>query len=119
MKKIDMFQVKFVEEFPYSPEYGVLYISMEHSMAFHLCPCGCGHEIYIQFDPDLWTLKYDGHVSIYPSIGNFDIPCHSHYFINSDSVDWVKDDVTVKGKHKGKKKRYFQFVPKKLRRLFK
>ena len=38
---------------------------------------------------------------------------------NSDASVLPNDDVTVKGKHKGKKKRYFQFVHKKLRRLFK
>lgn len=121
MNRIEKFRVKFVEELPYRPENGMLYISMEHCMALHLCPCGCGHEIYIQFHPSQWRLEYDGHVSIRPSIGNFDLPCRSHYFITSDTVEWVIDEMTDKAKHKRQRRKWPHFfsVSRGLKKLFK
>ena len=44
-------------------------------------------------DPDEWQLSFDGEtVSLYPSIGNYRFPCHSHYFITKNKVRWVIDD---------------------------
>ncbi len=34
---------QFVNELPYKPKEGVLYISMLHTITLHLCPCGCGN----------------------------------------------------------------------------
>lgn len=44
-------------------------------------------------DPDEWQLSFDGEtVSLYPSIGNYRFPCHSHYYITKNKVRWVIDD---------------------------
>ncbi|MFA6831915.1 MAG: DUF6527 family protein [Bacteroidaceae bacterium] len=83
---------QFVNELPYKPKEGVLYISMLHTITLHLCPCGCGNMVYTPISPNSWKMVYDGKVSLTPSIGNFEIPCHSHYFIVSNCVVWCHDD---------------------------
>lgn len=40
--------------------------------------------------PADWRLTFDGTVSISPSIGNWQYPCQSHYFIRSNEVVWAK-----------------------------
>jgi len=37
-------------------------------------------------------LIFDGDtVSLYPSIGNWNFPCRSHYWIRYDHVEWAED----------------------------
>ena len=79
--------VQFVEFMPEVINHGELYISMKYSVAIHLCACGCGEKVVTPLSPDDWHLKYDGEaISLYPSIGNWDFPCQSHYWINENKV---------------------------------
>jgi hypothetical protein len=72
----------FVESFPECLQPGVLYISMEYASASHLCCCGCGEEVVTPFAPTEWKMAFDGEsVSLWPSIGNWNLPCRSHYII--------------------------------------
>ena len=90
---VDTFQPVFVEYAPAILEPGRLYISMRYHTVLHLCACGCGEEVVTPLDPDEWQLFFDGKtVSLYPSIGNYRFPCHSHYYITKNKVRWVIDD---------------------------
>lgn len=80
----------FVEEVPTQMQAGVLYISMECATAMHLCACGCGAETVTPLSPTDWVLFYDGEtVTLHPSIGNWSLPCRSHYFIEDSKVVWA------------------------------
>jgi hypothetical protein len=73
-------------------EQGVLYVSEKYETAIHLCACGCGELTVTPFhDPSKqWTYTRDSQdrVTLSPSIGNFQMPCKSHYFIRENRVDW-------------------------------
>jgi hypothetical protein len=84
------FRPAFSEYIPPDPQPGVLYISFTYATAVHLCACGCGRKVVTPFSPADWRLTFDGTVTIYPSIGNRQYPCQSHYFISSNQVRWAK-----------------------------
>lgn len=97
----------FVEYLPEPLEDGVLYISIYFSTVVHLCCCGCGSEVVTPLSPDGWQLTYDGKsISIYPSIGNWSLPCQSHYWIRNGEVQWARQwsqeeiDATVSGRER-------------------
>lgn len=81
---------EFIEYIPEKLEEGVLYISIEYKTATHLCACGCKREVVTPISPTDWELSFNGQsVSLNPSIGNWDFPCKSHYFIRHNSVQWA------------------------------
>lgn len=80
-------QHKFVEYIPNSPEQDVLYISVEYKTAVHLCVCGCGNKVVTPLSPSDWELRFNGKtVSLFPSIGNWNFECKSHYFITQNKI---------------------------------
>jgi len=80
-------QHKFVEYIPNIPEQDVLYISVEYRTAVHLCVCGCGNKVVTPLAPTDWEMRFDGKtVSLYPSIGNWNFDCRSHYFIMRNKI---------------------------------
>ena len=86
IKKIEL---KRVEYMPKQLEPGILYVAEEFGAAAHLCPCGCGSKIRTPLDATEWSLE-DTHEgpSLYPSIGNWQKPCKSHYWIQKGNVVW-------------------------------
>lgn len=43
------------------------------------------------FSPTDWKLIFDGKsISLYPSIGNWNFDCKSHYWINDNRVEWAR-----------------------------
>lgn len=87
MKNIDH---KFVSLIPEKIEAGTLYISIDFKTAIHLCACGCGNEVVTPLSPSDWELIFDGEsVSLYPSIGNWSLPCQSHYWIKKSGIKWA------------------------------
>ena len=105
LKKFDMQVVHRV------PEHlcpGILYVCFECNVVAHLCACGCGEKVILPIDPNFWSVKYDGEtVSLAPSIGNFQFPCKSHYWIKENKVIWADVCEPVRKdrkKHKRKKK---------------
>lgn len=87
MKKL---RHKFVEYMPTPLEDGVLYISISFGIVSHNCCCGCGNEVVLNLAPRGWQLTYDGEsISLYPSIGNWDFKCRSHYWIVQNTVRWA------------------------------
>mgnify|MGYP001605933424 CR=1 FL=1 len=118
---------KFVKNIPDTLENGVVYVSVDYSTAIHKCCCGCGSEIVTPLYPTDWKLAFDGEtISLYPSIGNWSLPCQSHYWITNNEVKWAPkwtkkqiergktEDERSKEKYYGKKKRrsIFEFFKK-------
>jgi hypothetical protein len=82
---------EFVEYIPPELDEGVLYVSIPYATAIHLCACGCGNKVVTPISPVEWQLLYDGEsVSLTPSIGNWEFPCHSHYWIRHDEIQWAR-----------------------------
>ena len=74
---------------PEKLEEGILYISFEYEVAIHLCCCGCKEKTVTPFGKNGWNLEHNvktNEVTLTPSIGNFQIPCKSHYFITNNKV---------------------------------
>ncbi|WP_346656932.1 DUF6527 family protein [Streptomyces sp. F001] len=70
---------------------GLLYVSIPYRTCGHLCCCGCGHEVVTPLSPAQWSITYDGeNVSLTPSIGNWALPCRSHYWIHDGRVRWSR-----------------------------
>lgn len=87
---------RFVEFIPDRLEEGNLYISQRYRTCSHLCCCGCGEEVVTPLSPAEWTVKREGDtVSLWPSIGNWDYACRSHYVIRQNRVLWA-DQMTTK-----------------------
>lgn len=83
------FEHTFVEAMPRELEEGKLYISMRYRTASHLCACGCGNKVVTPIKPPKWHLYFDGKsVSLWPSIGRWQLPCRSHYWIEHGKVRW-------------------------------
>lgn len=82
---------EFVDYVPAVLAEGVLYVSLRFATVVHLCPCGCGNKVVTPLSPADWQLLFDGEaVSLTPSIGNWSLPCQSHYWIKLDRVRWVR-----------------------------
>ena len=82
----------FVEFIPKERQEGVLYISISFATAVHNCFCGCGTKVVTPLSPVFWKLIFDGEtVSLSPSVGNWDFPCRSHYYVRRNTVVWEKD----------------------------
>jgi len=91
MSQASEFEPLFVEEIPRNFEPGKLYISIEYTTVAHLCACGCGNEVVTPLHPARWTLTYDGErVSLWPSVGSWNLPCRSHYVIKRNKVQWAR-----------------------------
>jgi len=82
---------EFVEFIPDELKEQTLYISIIYATAVHKCCCGCGREVVTPLSPTAWRLIFDGKsVSLYPSIGNWSLPCQSHYFITKNKAVWAR-----------------------------
>lgn len=80
---------QFVELMPPEIQDGVLYISEKYATTIHKCCCGCGMKVVTSLSPARWQLRREGNlVTLYPSIGNWDFPCRSHYWVRRNRVVW-------------------------------
>lgn len=81
---------QFVEFMPKDLQDGVLYISHKYRTASHRCCCGCGTKIVTPLrETEYRLIERDGAISLYPSIGNWNHPCQSHYWIKESRVEWA------------------------------
>lgn len=88
--KIETIQLRRVEAMPKELEPGVLYVSVRFSTAAHLCACGCGAKVRTPLGPTEWTVQdRSGKPSVWPSIGNWQRPCKSHYIIREGRIIWA------------------------------
>ncbi|WP_213604861.1 DUF6527 family protein [Pseudoxanthomonas japonensis] len=87
MIRFHSLEPRFVVAVPQALEPGVLYVSMEYGTVVHSCCCGCGAEVVTPLTPTDWHLSYDGEaISLRPSVGNWNLPCRSHYVISRNQV---------------------------------
>ena len=88
LKKI---RSEFVEYIPDKLEDGIIYISIPYNTASHKCASGCGEIVVTPITPTDWTLIWNGDtISLNPSIGNWSLPCQSHYWIKYNKVIWAR-----------------------------
>lgn len=89
--KLSTIRPEFVEFIPRELDYGVLYISERYQTASHLCASGCGEKVVTPLSPADWRLHKDkgGLVTLHPSIGNWNLPCRSHYWIRKNRIQWA------------------------------
>jgi hypothetical protein len=90
MKPEIVLKPEFVEFIPDELEEQVLYIAATYRTVMHLCCCGCRRKIVTPLAPTAWKLTFDGvSVTLYPSIGNWNLPCRSHYWIDQNRINWA------------------------------
>lgn len=87
MMRYQTLEHRFVRNVPRELERGVLYVSMDYATAVHSCCCGCGDRVVTPFTPTDWRMTFDGEsISLYPSVGNWNQECRSHYLIQQNRV---------------------------------
>ncbi len=87
--KLTKITPEFVKEITTDLKEGILYISEEYGTCIHKCCCGCQQEVVTPISKGHWKLLKDNDlVSLKPSIGNYQYPCKSHYFIQENKVIW-------------------------------
>ena len=86
----------YVKNIPEEKQEGILYISLTHKVAVHLCACGCKEKVVTPLDKEYgWTLSdnkkclWGNKIILRPSIGNFNIKCKSHYYITENKIEWL------------------------------
>ena len=85
--RISTLHPRLVEYIPDDLKDGVLYISDRFRTCSHRCCCGCGEEVVTPLSAAEWSLTMEGAtVSLWPSIGNWDYACRSHYVIRRNRV---------------------------------
>ena len=88
--KLRTIQVRHVEYMPKQLEPGILYVSRKFGAAAHLCACGCGAKIRTPLDPTEWSLQETASgPSLWPSVGNWQQACQSHYIIEDGKIIWT------------------------------
>ncbi|MCB0447235.1 MAG: hypothetical protein KDD03_06935 [Gelidibacter sp.] len=86
MERLELRKVKFL---PQNLDKGLLYVSEEYSIAGHLCPCGCQNKIMTPLGSTEWSFNDDiNGPTLYPSLGNWQLPCKSHYWIIDGEIVW-------------------------------
>lgn len=106
----------FVKGVPRILEPGILYVSMEYGTVVHSCCCGCGLEVVTPLTPTDWRLTFDGEaISLWPSVGNWNLPCRSHYVIQGNRVveagQWDKAQIDAERRRdKAAKARYYSQI---------
>jgi hypothetical protein len=86
----NVLQPRYVDFIPKELEDGVLYISQRFQTASHRCACGCCAKIVTPFRNAEYSLVVNGdRVSLSPSIGNWNHPCQSRYWVKDNAVMWT------------------------------
>jgi Family of unknown function (DUF6527) len=87
--KIEKIELQRVQYMPKELKPGVLYVSEEFGAAAHLCVCGCGSKVRTPLGPTDWNLEEtSGGPTLRPSVGNWQLPCQSHYWIWQGRILW-------------------------------
>lgn len=89
MQKLERIELVRIQYIPKELKPGSLYVAEEFGAAVHLCACGCGIKVSTPLGPTAWTLtETGGAATLIPSIGNWQLPCRSHYWIHEGRVVW-------------------------------
>lgn len=75
---------------------GVIYVSMRFGVSVHRCLCGCGEKTVLPLNNTIggkdygWKFIIEDHKATFtPSVGNFQMPCKSHYIITKGIANFV------------------------------
>ncbi len=107
-------RVQHVQFVPNVLEPGILYVSKEFEIAVHLCACGCGSKVKTPLGPVDWSLRESRNgPSLYPSIGNWQHECRSHYWIRNGKVvrapQWTPEQIIAgREAEKGRRTAYYE-----------
>ena len=67
-----------------------IYISIQYGVSIHMCLCGCRNKTVLPLHKHEWILTENNKgISFTPSIGNFQLPCKSHYIITDNKANFV------------------------------
>lgn len=85
-----MMRLQRTEQIPQILEPGTLYVSEKFEFTAHLCACGCGSKIRIPLGPTEWEfMDTKGGPTLFPSVGNWQQKCQSHYWITKGEIRWA------------------------------
>lgn len=88
--KTERFKLERVHYMLAKLEPGILYVSEEFGAVAHLCACGCGSKIRTPLGPTEWSVtETSTGPDLWPSVGNWQKPCQSHYIISRGGVEWA------------------------------
>jgi Family of unknown function (DUF6527) len=88
--RVQYLRPEYVEYIPRDMVDGTLYISKKFKTASHRCCCGCGTKIVTPLRETEYALtERGGQVSLRPSIGNWNHPCQSHYWVRDNQIVWA------------------------------
>jgi hypothetical protein len=80
-----------VQYMPKELKPGVLYVAEEFGAVAHLCACGCGSKVRTPLGLTEWKLEEtEAGPTLYPSIGNWQQTCQSHYWIYRGEIRWAE-----------------------------
>lgn len=90
--RLTRIELERTEFMPKDLKPGILYVSEEYGAAAHLCACGCGEKVRTPLSPTGWQL-FEGArgPTLIPSVGNWQKPCRSHYWIEDGGIEWAGD----------------------------
>lgn len=90
LKKVKVTPI-YVDYIPSELDQFKIYISEENKVSIHKCLCGCGEKVVMPLNNKGWSLeKYsDEKITFYPSIGNYNFPCNSHYIIKKSIANFI------------------------------
>jgi len=118
-------KLQYVQYMPKELKPGILYVSKEFETAAHLCACGCGAKIRTPLGPTEWFLKETAFgPTLYPSIGNWQQNCQSHYLITKGEIIWAgkwTQEQIERGRKNDEERRsvYYEMLSKQNISLFK
>lgn len=95
MKTLKRIEVDFIKVH-YMPNVSemkdfIIYISDEYGVSGHKCMCGCGELTIMPLGKGEWNYEIDAsnRITIHPSVGNYQLPCKSHYIIQKGGANFV------------------------------
>jgi hypothetical protein len=89
MSKISRISIQRVEYMPKQLEPGILYVAEKFGAVAHLCACGCGAKIRTPLGKTEWAVtETSSGPSLWPSVGNWQQACQSHYIIDRGEIVW-------------------------------
>lgn len=93
---------------------GNLYVAEEFGAAVHLCACGCAAKIRTPLGPTDWSLEITPEgPSLFPSVGNWQQACQSHYWIYRGRIvvapRWSREEIAQgRQAEEARHRRYFE-----------
>lgn len=84
------YRAEYVSQIPETLVDGIVYVSHEYEIAALKCACGCGHRVILLLGDGHSVTDTHGYADVSPSIGVWDAPCRSHFFIRRGNVLWAE-----------------------------